>query len=78
MSTMFTGLLHDFRRSAIRNMIRAGVSDKTAMQISGHATRSVFDRYDIGSDTDLQRTRSKIAKLDANWSQKPAKQNHQR
>jgi len=39
-------LLHDFRRSAIRNMITAGVSEKTAIQISSHATRSVFDRYD--------------------------------
>jgi len=53
-------LLHDFRRSAIRNMIRAGVSEKTAMQISGHVTRSVFDRYDFGSDADLADAAEKI------------------
>ena len=41
-------------------MIRAGVSEKTAMQISGHVTRSVFDRYDLGSDADLADAADKI------------------
>lgn len=53
-------MLHDFRRSAIRNMIRAGVSEKTAMRISGHVTRSVFDRYDIGSEEDLVQAAQKL------------------
>jgi integrase len=53
-------LLHDFRRSAIRNMIRAGVPEKTAMRISGHVTRSVFDRYDIGSEEDLVDTAKRL------------------
>jgi integrase len=56
-------LVHDLRRSAVRNMERGGVSRSVAMKITGHKTESVYRRYAIVSDVDLQDAATRIGTL---------------
>ena len=51
---------HDFRRSAARNLIKAGVSRRDAMMITGHLTEAVFERYNIKDVTNAQEALIKV------------------
>lgn len=69
-------LFHDLRRSAVRNMVeKIGMSEKRAMEISGHKTRSCFERYHIVSLADIQESGQKMDK----WMKAQRSENaHQR
>jgi integrase len=56
-------LIHDLRRTAVRNLERAGVPRSVAMKLTGHKTESVYRRYAIVAKADLSEGVSKLAKL---------------
>jgi integrase len=53
-------LIHDLRRSGVRNLIRSGVHRTIAMRVSGHKTEAVFERYNISDSADLLDAMTKV------------------
>jgi len=56
-------LPHDFRRTAVRNMERAGVPRSVAMKLTGHQTEAIYKRYAIVSDADLQEASRRLTNV---------------
>ena len=60
---MPTRFLHDCRRTAARNLIRANVPERVAMLLTGHKSRAIFDRYNIIHEQETARRRGPTRRL---------------
>jgi site-specific recombinase XerD len=58
---------HDFRRTAVRNLERAGVSRSDAMNMVGHKTEAIYRRYAISDETSLKEAGAKLAMLETGF-----------
>jgi integrase len=62
-------LLHDFRRTAVRNLERASVPRSDAMAMVGHLTESIYRRYAISDEASLRESASKLDALHSCWEE---------
>ena len=66
-----TRFLHDCRRTAARNLIRASVPERVAMLLTGHKTRAIFDRYNIIHEQELLEAGDQLVEYLAQQAQAP-------
>ena len=73
---MPTRFLHDCRRTAARNLIRASVPERVAMLLTGHKSRAIFDRYNIIHEQELLEAGDQFVAYLAQQVQTPRRHSH--
>ena len=72
-----TRFLHDCRRTAARNLIRASVAERVAMLLTGHKSRAIFDRYNIINEQELLDAGDQLVEYLAQQARTPRGRVHQ-